>query len=34
MQPYYAKHDFDWNNKNAWINDQNAVNFWLKYKKS
>jgi hypothetical protein len=34
MQPYYAKPDFNWNNKNAWINDQNAVNFWLKYKKS
>jgi len=34
MQPYYARPEFDWNNKNAWINDQNAVNFWLKYKKS
>ena len=31
--PYYAKTDFDWNDKSKWINDQNAVNFWLKYKK-
>ena len=31
--PYYAKPDFDWNNKANWINNQNAVNFWLKYKK-
>ena len=31
--PYYAKADFDWNDKSKWINDQNAVNFWLKYKK-
>jgi cell division protein FtsL len=33
VAPYYARPEFDWNNKNAWINDQNAVNFWLKYKK-
>jgi len=32
--PYYAKSDFDWDNKSKWINDQNAVNYWLKYKKS
>ncbi len=31
--PYYARTDFDWNDKSKWINDQNAVNFWLKYKK-
>jgi len=31
--PYYAKPDFDWNDKANWINNQNAVNFWLKYKK-
>jgi hypothetical protein len=31
--PYYAKSDFDWNDKSKWINDQNAINFWLKYKK-
>jgi hypothetical protein len=33
MSPYYAKPDFDWNDKSKWINNQNAVNFWLKYKK-
>ena len=31
--PYYAKDDFDWNDRNSWINDQNAINYWLKYKK-
>jgi hypothetical protein len=33
LLPYYAKTDFDWDNKSKWINDQNAINFWLKYKK-
>jgi hypothetical protein len=33
MSPYYAKPDFNWNDKSKWINNQNAVNFWLKYKK-
>lgn len=32
--PYYARAGFDWNDKSKWINDQNAVNYWLKYKKS
>ncbi len=32
--PYYANDSFDWNNKSLWINDQNAVNYWLKYKKN
>lgn len=32
--PYYARPDFDWNDKSKWINDQNAVNYWLRYKKS
>lgn len=31
--PYYAKPDFDWNDKARWINDQNAVNYWLRYKR-
>jgi len=31
--PYYAKSDFDWDDKSKWINDQNAINYWLKYKK-
>ncbi len=32
--PYYANPDFDWKDKSKWINDQNAVNYWLKYKRS
>jgi hypothetical protein len=31
--PYYARPDFDWDDKSKWINDQNAINYWLKYKK-
>jgi len=31
--PYYARSGFDWDDKSKWINDQNAVNYWLKYKK-
>jgi hypothetical protein len=31
--PYYAKPGFDWNNKAAWINDQNAVNYWITHRK-
>jgi hypothetical protein len=33
LSPYYAKSEFNWNDKAKWINDQNAINFWLKYKK-
>ena len=33
LLPYYAKTDFDWDDKSKWINDQNAINYWLKYKK-
>jgi hypothetical protein len=33
IQPYYARPGFDWENKSKWINDQNAINYWLKYKK-
>jgi hypothetical protein len=33
LLPYYAKADFDWDDKAKWINDQNAINYWLKYKK-
>jgi hypothetical protein len=32
-KPYYARPGFDWSDKNKWINDQNAVNYWLKYKR-
>jgi hypothetical protein len=31
--PYYANPEFDWSDKSKWINDQNAVNYWLRYKK-
>jgi hypothetical protein len=30
LLPYYAKSDFDWTDRSKWINDQNAVNFWIK----
>ena len=33
IQPYYARPGFDWETKSKWINDQNAINYWLKYKK-
>ena len=28
--PYYARANFDWSNRKNWINDQNAVNYWIK----
>jgi hypothetical protein len=31
LKPYYAKNDFNWNDRKGWINDQNAVNYWIKY---
>jgi cell division protein FtsL len=33
LLPYYGKPDFDWEDKNKWINDRNAINYWMKYKK-
>ena len=29
--PYYARPGFDWNDRKNWINDQNAVNYWIKH---
>jgi hypothetical protein len=29
QKPYYARADFDWDNRKLWINDQNAVNYWF-----
>ena len=29
QKPYYARPEFDWNNRKRWINDQNAVNYWF-----
>ncbi len=31
MLPYYAKPNFNWNDRRNWINDQNAVNYWIKH---
>ena len=27
--PYWEKDDFDWNNKNMWINNPLAVKYWM-----
>lgn len=29
--PYYARNEFDWTDRKNWINDQNAVNYWIKH---
>jgi hypothetical protein len=29
--PYYARPEFDWTDRKNWINDQNAVNYWIKH---
>ena len=29
--PYYGRPDFDWSDRKNWINDQNAVNYWIKH---
>jgi hypothetical protein len=33
-KPYYAKPNFNWGDREAWINNQNAVNYWLTYIKN
>jgi hypothetical protein len=33
LLPYYARPEFDWEDKNKWINDRNAINYWIKYKR-
>jgi len=30
LSPYYARPNFNWNDRSNWINDQNAVNYWIK----
>jgi hypothetical protein len=30
MLPYYTKDTFNWDDRKNWINDQNAVNYWIK----
>jgi hypothetical protein len=32
--PYYARGNFDWGDRKKWINNQNAVNYWLTYIKN
>jgi hypothetical protein len=27
--PYYARPNFNWDDRKNWINDQNAVNYWI-----
>jgi len=29
LLPYYARPDFNWDDRKNWINDQNAVNYWI-----
>jgi len=31
LSPYYARPNFNWDDRKNWINDQNAVNYWIKY---
>jgi tRNA(Leu) C34 or U34 (ribose-2'-O)-methylase TrmL len=31
LLPYYAKDTFNWDDRKNWINDQNAVNYWIKH---
>ena len=32
-QPYYARPNFNWNYRSNWINDQNAINYWIHFVK-
>ena len=32
--PFYARPNFNWGNRSKWINNQNAVNYWLTYVKN
>jgi hypothetical protein len=33
-KPFYARPDFNWGDTSKWINNQNAVNYWLTYIKN
>jgi hypothetical protein len=33
-KPYYARPNFNWGDRKAWINNQSAVNYWLTYIKN
>ena len=32
--PFYARPNFNWGDRSKWINNQNAVNYWLTYVKN
>ena len=32
--PYYARPNFNWGDRKKWINNQNAVNYWLTHVKN
>jgi hypothetical protein len=32
--PFYARPNFNWGDRSKWINNQNAVNYWLTYIKN
>ena len=32
--PFYAKPNFNWGDRNKWINNQNAVNYWITHIKN
>lgn len=32
--PYYARPNFNWGDRKQWINDQNAINYWLTHMKN
>ena len=33
-KPFYARPNFNWGDRSKWINNQNAVNYWLTYVKN
>ena len=33
-KPFYARPNFNWGDRSKWINNQNAVNYWLTYIKN
>ena len=33
-KPFYARANFNWGDRSNWINNQNAVNYWLTYVKN
>jgi hypothetical protein len=33
QKPYYARPDFNWNDREKWIYDQNAINYYLTHVK-